>query len=200
MGQGKGKKPATYEDIDELPVGGVGEIIADELYASPRPAYGHLRVASRLGALLTLPYEMAQGGPGGWWFLDEPELHFRTHVVVPDLAGWRRERVPEPPEAETPWLTQAPDWVCEVLSPSTMVKDRVRKLPLYHLEGAAHAWVIDPLSRTLEVFRSTDDGWARAGLHEGDGSVFAEPFGDIPLELGLLWTPEYRARERQSLP
>src|SRR5690348_4959976 len=117
MGQGKGKKPATYEDIEALPVGWVGEIIADELYASPRPAFRHLHVATRLGALLNLPFDIGRGGPGGWCFMDEPELHFRGNVVVPDLAGWRRERMPEPPDV--PWVTLAPDWICEVLSTST---------------------------------------------------------------------------------
>jgi len=197
MSQGKGKKPATYEDIEQLPVGWVGEIIADELYASPRPASPHLRVASRLGALLTIQFEMAQGGPGGWWFFDEPELHFGGDVVVPDLAGWRRERVPEPPNA--PWLTIAPDWVCEVLSPSNWPVDRHRKMPVYHREGLGHAWLIDPVQRTLEVYRRGTKRWIRAELHTGDALVRAEPFDAISLELGLLWMPEAR-RGREGPP
>jgi len=200
MGQGKGKKPATYEDIEELPFGGVAERLEDELYASPRPAFGRLRVEFRRGSLLTLPFERAQGGPGGWWFLDEPELHFRTHVVVPDLAGWRRERVPEPSNPETPWQTEAPDWVCEVLSPFTWNTDRVLKLPLYHVEGVRHAWVIDPLRRTLGVFRSGLSGWEQASLHQGNDTVLAEPFDTVPLRLGLLWLPERRGREGPTAP
>ncbi|MBZ4417322.1 Uma2 family endonuclease [Myxococcus sp. RHSTA-1-4] len=197
MGQGKGKKPATYEDIEALPVGWVGEIIEDELYAFPRPASPHLRVASRLGALLAMRFEMAQGGPGGWWFFDEPELHFGRNVVVPDLAGWRRERVPEPPNA--PWLTIAPDWLCEVLSPSTWSVDVQRKMPLYHREGVEHAWIIDPAQRTLEIYRRGTYGWIRAELYGGDDIVRVEPFDAIPLDLGLLWLPEAR-RGREGPP
>jgi Uma2 family endonuclease len=187
MGQGKGKRPATYEDIEALPVGWVGEIIADELYASPRPAFRHLHVATRLGSLLGQPFDLGRGGPGGWWFFDEPELHFGYNVLVPDLAGWRRERMPEPPDR--PWMTLAPDWVCEVLSPSTRNVDRIRKMPLYHLEGVSHAWIIDPERYTLEVYRSEPGGWVRQGLHEGGATVRVAPFDDVPLELGLLWMP-----------
>src|SRR5512140_3023297 len=178
-----------------LPVGGVGEIIADELYASPRPAFRHLHVASRLGNLLGPPFDLGRGGPGGWWFMDEPELHLGYDVVVPDLAGWRRERMPEPPDV--PWVTLAPDWVCEVLSPSTRLIDRARKLPLYQREGVGHAWLIDPERYTLEVYRNDHERWTRVGLHEGGAVVHAEPFEAVPLELGLLWLP---ARRRAAHP
>jgi len=187
MGKGQGKKPATYEDIEALPVGWVGEIIADELYASPRPAFRHLHVASRLGSLLMQPFDLGRGGPGGWWFLDEPELHLGNDIVVPDLAGWRRERMAEPPDV--PWVAVAPDWVCEVLSPSTRLTDRARKLPLYQREGVGHAWLIDPERSTLEVYRNGKAGWARVGTHEGGAVVHAAPFEAVPLELGLLWLP-----------
>ncbi|MFY2563395.1 Uma2 family endonuclease [Corallococcus terminator] len=189
VGRNKDKKPATYEDIEALPVGWVGEIVEGLLYASPRPAMGHLHVASRLGALIIPPFDWARGGPGGWWFLDEPELHFGANVVVPDIAGWRRERVPEPPEPETPWLSLAPDWVCEVLSPSTRSTDRVRKLPLYHRSDVRHAWLIDPLRCSLESYRSVSRGWERVGLHEGPVVIREEPFEAVPLDLGLLWLP-----------
>jgi Uma2 family endonuclease len=194
MGQGKGKKPATYEDIEALPIGWVGEIIADELYASPRPAFRHLHVATRLGHLLGQPFDLGRGGPGGWWFFDEPELHFGNNVLVPDLAGWRRERMPTPPDV--PWMTLAPDWICEVLSPSTQLMDRARKMPLYHGEGVRHAWVIDPSRYRLEIYRSGEDGWVRAGLHEGGAIIRAEPFEAVPLELGLLWMPRRESAAR----
>jgi Uma2 family endonuclease len=198
MGQGKGRKPATYEDLEELPVGWVGEIIADELYASPRPAAPHLRAASRLGALLAMHFEMDPAGSGGWWFFDEPELHFGRNVVVPDLAGWRRERVPEPPNA--PWLTVAPDWLCEVLSPSTGFVDVSRKMPLYHGQGLEHVWLIDPAQRTLEVYRRGLYGWIRAELHAGDTLVRAEPFDALALDLGLLWMPPEARRGPEGPP
>ncbi|QSQ26259.1 Uma2 family endonuclease [Pyxidicoccus parkwayensis] len=189
MGQDKGKKPVSYEDIEALPPGWVGEIVAGELYASPRPAVGHLKVSMWLGALLATQFEMTPTGPGGWWFLTEPELHFEPNIVVPDIAGWRRERVPAPPDPETPWLTIAPDWLCEVLSPSTRTVDRVRKMPLYHREGVQHAWLIDPVRRTLEVYGRGKNGWVRTALYGGNTVIREAPFEDVSLDLGRLWTP-----------
>ncbi|TQF08671.1 Uma2 family endonuclease, partial [Myxococcus llanfairpwllgwyngyllgogerychwyrndrobwllllantysiliogogogochensis] len=189
----------TYEDIEALPVGWVGEIVEDLLYASPRPVPRHLRVASRLGALLAMPFELVPGGPGGWWFLDGPELHLGRDVLVPDLAGWRRERVPEPPH-DVPWLTQAPDWVCEVLSPSTEKADRFRKLPVYHRAGVRHAWLIDPARRSLEVFHHGAGGWAPGARHEGDVIARVEPFEAVTLALDLLWLPRREAERGERTP
>jgi Uma2 family endonuclease len=183
----KGKKPATYEDIEALPVGWVGEILEDELVASPRPAVGHAHAAYMLGGWLAHPFSLGQGGPGGWWIIPEPELHLGRDIVVPDLAGWRRERLPRPPSPEEPFVTLAPDWVCEVLSPSTRVVDRERKLPLYHREGVAHAWLVDPLARTLEIFRREPSEWRLLATHAGAETVHAEPFDAVPLGLGVLW-------------
>jgi Uma2 family endonuclease len=184
---GNGKKPASYEDIEALPVGWVGEILEDELVASPRPAMGHSHVCSVLGARLLNPFSLGDGGPGGWWIFYEPELHLGRDILVPDLAGWRRERMPKPPAPEEPFMTLAPDWVCEVLSPSTVAVDRTRKLPIYHREGVAHAWLIDPLACTLEVFRRESSGWLLTATHVGEELVRAEPFDAVPLGLGVLW-------------
>ncbi|PTL85786.1 Uma2 family endonuclease [Vitiosangium sp. GDMCC 1.1324] len=185
---GKGKKPATYEDIEALPVGWVGEILGDELVASPRPAMPHARVAWALTALLGPAFDLGQPGVrGGWWFLYEPEIHFGRDVVVPDLAGWRRERMPDPSFMDEPFATVAPDWVCEVLSPSTEDVDRRRKLPLYHREGVSHVWLIDPATRTLEIYRRQARGWRHVARHSGDGEVLAEPFDAMALKLGALW-------------
>ncbi|MFY0572749.1 Uma2 family endonuclease [Archangium lansingense] len=184
---GHGKKPATYEDIEALPVGWVGEILEDELVASPSPAMGHSYVASMLGARLLPRFALGEGGPGGWWIFDEPELHLGRDILVPDLAGWRRERMPKLPAPEEPFTTLAPDWVCEVLSPSTVTIDRKRKLPIYRREGVAHAWLIDPLACTLEVYRRESSGWVLTATHVGEESVRAEPFDAVPLELGQLW-------------
>ncbi|WNG40714.1 Uma2 family endonuclease [Archangium violaceum] len=189
---GKGKKPATYEDIEALPVGWVGEIIADELVASPRPAMGHARVTSVLGTELGGPFDLGRGGPGGWWLFDEPEIHLGRDVLVPDLAGWRRERLPRPPAPNEPFMTVAPDWLCEVLSPSTVAMDRGRKLPLYLREGVGHVWLVDPLARTLEVLRREAHGWLLVATYTGDESVRVEPFDAVELGLGLLWLPEAR--------
>jgi len=199
MGRDDRKRPATYADIEALPVGWVGEIVDDALHASPRPIPRHLRVASRLGAMLMAPFEFASDGPGGWWFLDEPELHLGRDVVVPDLAGWRRERVPEPP-ADVPWLVAAPDWVCEVISPGTESVDRFRKLPVYRREGVGHAWLIDPLRRTLEVYVRQPRRWESVARHEGARAVRVPPFEAGYLDLGLLWLPLRDARGGAPTP
>ena len=183
---GRGKRPATYEDIEALPIGWVGEIIDDELWAFPRPAAWHTRAASRLIMLLR-GFDVGQGGPGGWWILIEPELHFGKQVLVPDVAGWRRERAPRLLERDEPFFDVAPDWVCEVLSPSTAALDRGRKLEVYHQEGVSHAWLVDPRAHTLEVYRRGKKGWRLSARHGGEEVIRAEPFDAEPLELGLLW-------------
>ncbi len=176
---------ATYDDLRELGENKVGEILDGELFASPRPAVPHAIAGSVLGQELTGPFQKGRGGPGGWWLLYELELHLAEDVIVPDWAGWRRERVsPIPPG---PFITISPDWVCEILSPSTERMDRVRKLPVYAREGVKHAWLVNPLQRTLEVFRSDGGRWILLTTHEGDAIVRAEPFDAIELELSLLW-------------
>ncbi|MDX2055823.1 MAG: Uma2 family endonuclease [Polyangiaceae bacterium] len=179
------KKRATYEDLLAVPDGMVAQIIDAELVVMPRPASAHARSASRLGMDLGSPFDRGKGGPGGWIILDEPELHLRADVLVPDLAGWRRERMPELPH--TPAFTLAPDWVCEVLSPSTQSIDRVRKMNIYAREGVAHAWLLDPNAQTLEVYQLSGEHWIRSGSWEGAATVRAEPFDAIELELAGLW-------------
>jgi Uma2 family endonuclease len=181
------KKPATYEDLLALPDNVIGQIIDGELVVSPRPAVPHAQAASALLTDLGPPYGRGRGGPGGWWLLFEPELHLDRDVLVPDVAGWRRARVTSlPPE---PYLTVAPDWVCEVLSPSTRGVDRVRKLRIYAREHVPHVWLVDPEARTLEVFRLQDSQYLVAATFDGDAPVRAEPFEQIELELGALWLP-----------
>ncbi|AFE03845.1 hypothetical protein COCOR_01061 [Corallococcus coralloides DSM 2259] len=180
-----GKKPATYADLEALPEHVVGEIVAGELYASPRPAFPHAIAASHLGSELTGPFDRGRGGPGGWLILSESELHFGEDVLVPDIGGWRRERLPEAPRAAASRL--APDWVCEVLSPSTRKLDREVKLPVYAREGVRHVWFLDPVPRVLEVFRLESEGYRRVGLHSGSAVVHVEPFEALALELSFLW-------------
>lgn len=177
------KKGATYEDLCELPDNFVAEMFDGELYASPRPAAPHTHASSVLGATLGAPFH--RSGPGGWVILDEPELHLRNDVLVPDLAGWRRTRMPRVPAVL--YLTLAPDWICEVLSASTETLDRGKKLPIYAREGFAHAWLVDPLAHTLEVLRLEEGRWTLLGKHDGDAGVRAAPFEAIELELGALW-------------
>lgn len=180
-----GTMKATYEDVLNAPENKVAEILDGDLYLSPRPAPRHAVAASRLTMLLGDPFDRGRGGPGGWWILAEPELHLDEHVVVPDLAGWRRERMPTLP-AEA-FFSLAPDWICEVLSPSTERIDRARKLRIYGEAGVAHAWLLDPIQGTLEVLRLRDAAWVITGVRTGDDPVRVEPFDAVELELGLLW-------------
>ena len=142
----------------------VAEILDGELFLSPRPASRHARATSLLGSELTGAFDRESGnpaGPGGWWILDEPELHFGSDVVVPDIAGWRRERMPRIPDA--PWFDLAPDWLCETLSPSTARIDRTRKLAIYAREGIRHVWLVDPMQRSCPA--------ASAGLSRLEASI-----------------------------
>jgi Uma2 family endonuclease len=175
-----------WERLCGLPDHQVGEIVAGELYASPRPAIAHARVASGLGVELGGPFDRGRGGPGGWIILDEPELHLGDDVLVPDLAGWRRERVPALGQDMVAFEV-APDWICEVLSPSTSSLDRVRKLPAYAREGVGFAWLVEPIQRTLEVFQLRSGAWQVVATFEGDAKVRAVPFDAIELELAVLW-------------
>ncbi len=179
-------RPATYEDLAKLPDNLVAEIVGGELHASPRPAPAHAIAGSSVGALIANPYSFGRGGPGGWWILDEPELHLGPDVLVPDLAGWRKARMPQRPA--TAYFPLAPDWICEILSPSTSSLDRVQKLAIYARERVPHAWLIDPLARTLEVLRCEGGRWVFLGTHATDDVVRAEPFVELDLELRLLWS------------
>jgi Uma2 family endonuclease len=178
-------KRATYEDVLSAPEHKVAEILDGELFLSPRPAYRHARASSRLGGLLDGPFDRGRGGPGGWLILDEPELHFGENVVVPDLAGWRRERLPT--LENPPWFSLAPDWACEVLSPSTARIDRGRKLRIYAEAGVASLWLVDPVEETLEVLRLNQGEWTIAAVHTGRDVVRMQPFDAIEIALGELW-------------
>lgn len=183
--------PATYDDLVALPENKVGELIDGELFASPRPAARHSKVASVLGMDLGGPFHRGRGGPGGWWILFEPEFHFGKDVLVPDLAGWRHERMPLIPNV--PFFELAPDWICEVLSPSTAKLDTVLKLPRYARAGVQYAWIVDPINRRLDVFRQEQGRWVLVEVPEADNRVRAVPFEAIELELDSLWledTPE----------
>jgi Uma2 family endonuclease len=179
------KKNATYADLCAVPENFVAEILGGELYASPRPASPHGHAAAELVMSLGGPFQHGENGPGGWWFHGEPEFHFGGDVVVPDIAGWRRERMPTVPDVA--YFTLAPDWLCEVLSPSTEAIDRRKKLPIYAREGVGHVWLVDPLQQTLEVLRLESHRWSLVATHEADAKVRAEPFDAIELALRALW-------------
>jgi Uma2 family endonuclease len=179
------KKPASYADVLAAPDHMVAEVIDGELRLQPRPAIPHAAAASALGEELGPPFKRGKGGPGGWIILYEPELHLHADIVVPDLAGWRLERLPQ--LGDVPYLTIAPDWVCEVLSPRTAKYDRTDKLRLYAREQVGWAWLVDPLQRTLEVLRRESERWTLLDTWRDDAKVRAEPFDAIELDLGVLW-------------
>lgn len=178
-------RPATYADIEALPENQVGEIIGGVLYAHPRPASPHAAATSAIGEELGPPFKRGRGGPGGWVILDEPELHLVEDVLVPDLAGWRRERMPEMPHVAG--FTLAPDWVCEVLSSSTEKVDRALKLPLYARDRVGHVWLVNPILQTIEILRLDGDTYRLAAQHRDNAKVRAEPFDAIELDLSIFW-------------
>jgi Uma2 family endonuclease len=179
------ERRAVVDDLLRVPAHRVGEILDGELITSPRPSAPHARAASNLGGELYGPFDRGRGGPGGWIILDEPELHLGSDVLVPDLAGWRRERMPTLPNVSA--FELAPDWVCEVLSPSTAATDRTRKLPVYARERVVHVWLIDPVLQMLEVLRLDGDGYRVAGAWHGDVAVACEPFAALVIHLSDLW-------------
>lgn len=179
------RKGAGYADVLAAPEHVVAEVIEGDLYYSPRPDGRHAVAASVLGADLLDAFMRGRSGPGGWILIDEPELHLGRDIVVPDIAGWRTSRMAEVPDAA--YFTLRPDFVCEVLSPSTARVDRVKKLRIYAREEVEHAWLVDPVERTLEVFRRENAFWVLAGVFSGDEQIRAEPFEAVPLELGVLW-------------
>ena len=178
-------RPATYEDLLKVPDHSVAEILDGELHVSSRPAPRHADASSGLGGALRNPFDRGRGGPGGWRILDEPELHLGADVLVPDLAGWRRERLPALPDEA--YFSLAPDWVCEVPSPSTASMDRVKKLTVYAREHVKHAWLADPLARTIEILRLENARWTIVATFADHDVIRAEPFDALELDLSLLW-------------
>lgn len=191
------RRRATYEDLLQVPDILIAEIIEGELITSPRPAFSHARTVFRLSRALG-PFDEdpdRPDGPGGWWLLFEPELHLGPNILVPDLAGWRQERMPVLPNVA--YCEQPPDWVCEVVSPSSVRIDRIRKMAIYGREKVGHLWLVDPLARTLEVYRLEGRQWVVAGTYGGADSVRAEPFEALELDLSRWWL---ETEDRSSPP
>jgi Uma2 family endonuclease len=180
-------RPSLYEQLEALPDGLIGEILDGQLHTQPRPSGRHAYAASMLGADLAHPFDKGRGGPGGWWIIDEPELHFLVdvEVAVPDIAGWRRKRMPRLPAGHR--FTVVPDWVCEILSPSTESKDREIKMPIYARFGVTHAWLVDPHKRTLETYELIGGSWTETGRHSNRDAFRAAPFDAVTLALDDLW-------------
>ncbi len=193
MGQPAEKLRATYADLEAVPPNKVAELIGGTLHVMPRPAPRHSNAESGVVEELRAPFQRGRGGPGGWWILAEPELHFpdptkagEIDALSPDVAGWRRERMPELPD--TAHFALAPDWVCEVLSKSTENFDRDDKMAVYAREGVRHAWLVDPVKRTLEVYvLGPGDVWGEPETYRGSARVRLAPFEALELDLSALW-------------
>ncbi len=180
----KRDRRAGYRDVLNAPAHMVAEVIDGVLHMQPRPAMLHARARSSLGVKIGGPFDYDSGGPGGWWIVNEPELHLGEDILVPDLAGWHRERMPEYPD--TAYATLAPDWVCEVLSPGTRRLDLHEKRPVYAREGVSHLWFVDPLARSLEAFELHEGQWLPIGSAKDNEPVNIRPFGAVTFSPGDL--------------
>jgi Uma2 family endonuclease len=178
-------KRATYADIEAAPEHLVAEIIDGKLRTHPRPSPRHVTTAFALAVQLGGPYQNGVGGPGGWVFGDEPELHLGLDVLVPDIAGWRRGRLDALPQ--TRYFTIRPDWVCEVLSGSTEVRDRTVKMRIYGAAGVPYLWLIDPRQQMIEAFENHDALWVKKGDGTGGDVISLPPFDAISFSLADLW-------------
>ena len=178
---------ATYQDVLDAPENMIAEVIFGTLYTQSCPAIPHARVSTRLGNVLGHHFD-DDDSPTSWLSLHKPELHLGSEpdILVPDLAGWRLANV-QPGMDDAPWTSVAPDWVCEVLSPSTHIRDRGIKLDIYLRERVGHVWLIDPIAETLEIYRHNGADWSRGSLHTGGVTIRAEPFEAIELELARIW-------------
>lgn len=183
-------RPATLADLAALPANRVGEIVNGVLHSQPRPAPRHSYAANAISGTITDPFQFDgdDGGPGGRIFLGEPELHLGEHVVVPDIAGWRRERLT--PFPDTTFIATPPDWLAEVLSPSTAALDRTEKLAVYAEHGVARCWYVDPIARTLEVLVLRDGLYTIEAAFRDDAQVTAPPFEAHTFSLNVLWAPD----------
>lgn len=180
----RSRRPATVRDLDDLPEDVVGQIVDGELIVHPRPDHPHVLAATNLTWALVGPFSQGLNGPGGWIILAEPRILFAEQLLIPDLAGWRRDRFVAPRKGP---YTLSPDWVCEILSPSTAGFDRGTKLPLFRQAGVEHAWIVDPVGRTLEVLRRHEESWLIAATYQNQDKVRAEPFAAVEIDLSLLW-------------
>jgi Uma2 family endonuclease len=179
-------RPATYADLQALPEGVKGEIIDGELFVQPRPRPAHARAATTIVSDIQGPYDLGRGGPGGWWILAEPGVELpRSPEFSPDVAGWRRDRLPELPEDSS--IQVVPDWICEVLSPKTRAYDFLKKRPFYAQVGVSWLLYVDVDARTVTVSRLVEGSWLEVAVHGEDEKVRLEPFKDVELDLALWW-------------
>jgi Uma2 family endonuclease len=179
-------RPATYADLEALPEGVKGEIIDGELFVQPRPRAPHMHVESTIVSDVHGPYGLGRGGPGGWWILAEPGIELpRSPEIAPDVAGWRRERLAQLPRDTS--IQVVPDWICEVLSPTTRGYDLIKKRRFYAEIGVAWLWYVDVEARSVTVSRLAEGAWLEVAVHGEDERVRLEPFPEASLDLALWW-------------
>ncbi len=183
----KSSTRATYQDVLDAPPNVTAQIIDGTLYTNPRPAYSHAKAQTVLARVIDPDFLRGGGDSGSWLILIEPELHLDENIVVPDLAGWRSERISE--HQDVAYFTVVPDWVCEVLSPSTREIDLSEKKEIYAREGVGYLWFVDPKARSLQVLVSQNKEWALIDTRIDDASVSLPPFEEIIFDLGRLWLP-----------
>ncbi len=183
--KGQVERPATYQDVLDAPPNQVAEVVAGKLYTQPRPAMRHALASSAIGGKLMPSFTFGDGGPGGWWILYEPELHVGGDIIVPDLAGWQHKTMPDYPDDA--YCRIPPDWVCEVLSPSTRRVDQSEKRAVYAREAVSHLWFVDPDAKTLEAFELRAGQWVLLTTLSDDESVSVPPFDAITFPLNALW-------------
>lgn len=180
---------ASYQDVLDAPEGQIAEIIDGEFYLQARPADAHIAAVQGLIISLDPPFMRGRGGPGGWWIRAEAQFDTGNRdwrTLAPDVAGWRKERVPTLPRT---YFEIAPDWVCEVLSPSTRLHDRNVKAEVYRQEGVKHLWLVDPSRQVFEAYENAGDEWRAVASFQGaEGEVSAPPFSACPFLLADLWT------------
>jgi Uma2 family endonuclease len=183
------RKQATWEDLLRTPDDGrVYEVLDGQIEGLPRPLPRHGRAQARLAGQLSGPFDPGEGGPGGWWLLIEPEVRLAVHqIVVPDMVGWRRERMPSLPDARP--IDLVPDWIAEVVSPSDVGRDRVRKANLYLAAGLPFYWIVDPAERTLEAYAAHEGSWLRLGGWTDGDTPRVPPFEAVALDVGSLFPP-----------
>ncbi len=182
------RRPAGWQEILDAPEGVKAEVIGGELILSPRPRPAHGRGQAALAVNVSGPFDLGRGGPGGWWILIEPDVLFGDHdIVSPDFVGWRRYRLPVLPD-EAP-VAVVPNWVCEILSPSTACRDRTIKSDLYLEAGVPYYWLLDMDQRTLEAYEAQAGRWVRLGAWTDGDIVRIAPFDAIELEVGTLFPP-----------
>ncbi len=184
-------KLAVYADLLALADDVRAEILAGHIITTPAPLPKHSKAQRALGRFVGGPFDDddGHGGPGGWWIFVEVDVEFGTHDIVrPDLSGWRRERLVDPGDKRP--IQVAPDWVCEILSPSTATRDKVAKRKLYAQHGVRHYWIVDVDARTLEAFELRDGHWTLLDSYDDTATARIPPFGRVQLTVDRLFLPK----------